>query len=131
MNRFQEETAAELARNYYRSLYGEPYETFSAPDEPQPLEDEGIVELPQITCKHHYELAMAAQTIGQMVDALKAHRAECPVCGSTQATAEDDTLFQGLKQPVCGRLWRSHGGRNGRDHSARTEERVMNKEKKS
>jgi len=30
MDRFQEQTAAELVGNYYRRLYGDPYETFSA-----------------------------------------------------------------------------------------------------
>jgi hypothetical protein len=44
---------------------------------------------------------MASQTIGEMVDALKAHRVECPVCGNTQTTAQDDPLYPGLEQPVC------------------------------
>jgi len=105
MDGFQEETAAELARNHYRRLYGDPDETFSVPDEPQPVEDddedEEIVELAEITCQHHYELVMAAQTIGEMVDALKAHRAECPVCGSTQKTVKDYASYLGAKQPVC------------------------------
>jgi hypothetical protein len=100
MDRFQEETAAELVGNYYRRLYGEPYETFSAPDEPQPAEDDEIMELTEFTGQQQYELVMAAETIGEMVDALKAHRVECPVCGKTQTTAQDDALYQGPKQPV-------------------------------
>ena len=103
MDRFQEQTAAELVGNYYRTLYGEPYETFSAPDEPQPVEDEDdeFTELTEFTCQQYHDLVMAAQTIGEMVDALKTHRAECPVCGNTQTTAQDDPLYQSLEQPVC------------------------------
>jgi hypothetical protein len=103
MNRFQEETAAEIVGNYYRRLYGDPYETFSAPDEPQPSEDDDdeITGLTEVTCQQYHEIVIAAQTIGEMVDALKAHRAECPVCGNTQTTAHDDHLYLGPTQPMC------------------------------
>jgi|CZKN01.1.fsa_nt_gi hypothetical protein len=103
MDRFQEQTAAELVGNYYRRLYGDPYETFSAPDEPQPVEDEDdeSTEPIEFTCQRYHAIMMASQTIGEMVDALKAHRVECPVCGNTQTTAQDDPLYPGLEQPVC------------------------------
>jgi hypothetical protein len=59
------------------------------------------MELTEFTGQQQYELVMAAETIGEMVDALKAHRVECPVCGNTQTTAQDDPLYQSLEQPVC------------------------------
>jgi hypothetical protein len=85
MNHSDENSQTGIPGNHHRSLYAPLYETFAAPDETPPLQDEEeeIEEPEEILCQRRYELVIAARSVRELTDLLKMHCAECPVCSRT------------------------------------------------
>jgi len=91
MDRFTEEGPFDLMRNFNQSRYGRmeagcrcifagdtvdsrwcELHSFDAGDRE---------ETPLPVCADRERLMMAANTVGELCDSMKAHRRECPVCG--------------------------------------------------
>jgi hypothetical protein len=104
MDRFSEETAADLTGNVNRSRYG--YEPFAPVEEQKCFYCEREVGEPflmtgdgELHCSRCFEDFTPTEFLAWLQDT--SLLAECAVCGSTQKTAQDDALDLGVKQPVC------------------------------
>ena len=84
----------DLIRNYNRRHYG--YETFAGSDDTETEEevDEAACEEPELTeeppCPIRYRLVMRAETAGDLMDSVKAHTADCTICGSIRGAGQAD-----------------------------------------
>ena len=104
MDRFSEETAADLIENLKWGHYG--YEPSAPVEEPkcfycdreggEPFLMTGDGEL---HCSRCFEDFTPAEFLSWLQDAPRI--TDCAVCGSTQKTVQDDALYLGVKQPLC------------------------------
>jgi hypothetical protein len=96
MDRFIEESVFDLARNFRLSHEAEPEPFFAVAE---PCQDcgrpTGGVDCPchreeqpvEPRCPLEYQILMAAKTVGEMCDTVRAHRLSCPVCNPARKEA--------------------------------------------
>ena len=88
MDRFTEESVLDLARNFRLSRQAEPEPFFAIG---KPCQDcgrpTGRIDCPcheetlwETRCPLEYQILMAAKTVGEMCDTVRAHRLTCPIC---------------------------------------------------
>src|SRR5687767_11815837 len=93
MDRFSEETPADLARNYARSRFG--YETFAAPDEPEAEEEE--------ICPERQEVFNRVWRfpVPEYLAAMNAHEVQCARCCCEKKDVVPDRLVLDSPDSTC------------------------------
>jgi hypothetical protein len=103
MDRFNEETAADLGRNYNRRFYAErfedethmrdenDYDAENCPDE------EPVCEFHQQLVREHFRLPVA-----EFLEAMKVHDVQCAECCSERKTVVSDRLHVDPAAVCCG-----------------------------
>jgi hypothetical protein len=98
MDRFTEESIYDLARNFRLSREPEPFFEISEPC-PDCGRPTGGVDCPcqqeeapeEFRCHLEYQILMAAATVGEMCDSVRAHRLTCPICNPVRKEADRET----------------------------------------
>ena len=100
MDRFIEESVFDLARSFRLSRQAEPEPFFAIAE---PCQDcgrpTGGVDCPcqqeeapwEPRCPLEYQILMAAKTVGEMCDSVRAHRLSCPICNPVRKKAGRET----------------------------------------
>jgi hypothetical protein len=96
MDRFTEESDFDLSRAFRLSRQAEPQPFFAIAepcqdcgrptggvDDPCQHEDEPV----EPRCLLEYQILMAAKTVGEMCDSVRAHRLTCPICNPARKEA--------------------------------------------
>jgi hypothetical protein len=101
MDRFIEESVFDLARSFRLSRQAEPEPFFAIAE---PCQDcgrpTGGVDCPcqqeeapwEPRCPLEYQILMAAKTVGEMCDTVRAHRLTCPICNPAHKEASREAI---------------------------------------